>query len=173
MTLDMTVKFAEGSDTIIEGYGVPFGEDLDGQRFESDTDRCHDWFPKGGRPILHDHGFHKSIKLTPVGRELSTTPDEIGDFVRAELDKSNKYYEGIAQLVREGKLGWSSAAPGPARRRGRLIGPASSREIGLGIARPSVPSRHLLRSRRLRRPPGAEFFRAPDRSRVDFRLSFA
>ena len=111
MTLDMTVKFAEGSDTIIEGYGVPFGEDLDGQRFEPDTERCHDWFPKGGRPILHDHGFHKSIKLTPVGRELSTTTDEVGDFVRAELDKSNKYYEGIAQLVREGKLGWSSAAP--------------------------------------------------------------
>ena len=111
MTLDMTVKFAEGSDTIIEGYGVPFGLDLDGQQFTPETDRCHEWFPNGGRPALYHHGFHKSFKMTPVGRELSTTTDEVGDFVRAELDKSNKYYEGIAQLVREGKLGWSSGAP--------------------------------------------------------------
>lgn len=108
---DMTVKFAEGSDSIIEGYGVPFGEDLDGQRFEADTDRCHSWFPKGGRPILADHGFNKKIKMSPVGVELSTTPDEIGDFVRAELDKSHKYYEAVAELVRQGKYGWSSGAP--------------------------------------------------------------
>ncbi len=108
---DMTVKFAEGSDSIIEGYGVPFGLDLDGQRFEPDTDRCHNWFPKGGRPILHDHGFGKKMKMTPIGVELSTTTDEIGDFVRAELDKSNKYYEAVAQLVRDGKYGWSSGAP--------------------------------------------------------------
>ncbi len=108
---DMTVKFAEGSDTIIEGYGVPFGDDLDGQRFEADTDRCHNWFPKGGRPLLHDHGFNKKIKMTPVGVELSTTTDDIGDFVCGELDKSNKYYAAIAQLVRDGKLGWSSGAP--------------------------------------------------------------
>lgn len=111
MTLDMTVKFAEGSDTIIEGYGVPFGLDLDGQQFTPETDRCPEWFPKGGRPILYDHGFNKTIKMKPVGWELSTEAREEGDWVRGELDKASKYYERVATLVREGKVGWSSAAP--------------------------------------------------------------
>lgn len=108
---DMTVKFADGSDTIIEGYGVPFGLDLDGQQFTADTYRAHDWFPKGGRPILYHHGFNKTIKMAPVGFELSTEPREEGDWVRAELDKASKYYARVAALVREGKVGWSSAAP--------------------------------------------------------------
>lgn len=108
---DMTVKFAEGSDTIIEGYGVPFGLDLDGQEFSAETDRCHNWFPKGGRPILADHGFNSKIKMAPIGVELSTTTDDVGDFVRAELDKSHKYYEAVAKLVRDRKYGWSSGAP--------------------------------------------------------------
>ena len=111
MTLDMTVKFADGSDTIIEGYGVPFGLDLDGQQFTPETDRCHEWFPKGGRPILYDHGFNKTIKMAPVGWELSTEQREEGDWVRAELDKASKYYNRVKQLVDEGKVGWSSAAP--------------------------------------------------------------
>lgn len=111
MTLDMTVKFAEGSDTIIEGYGVPFGLDLDGQQFSAKTDRCHEWFPKGGRPILYHHGFNDAIKMTPVGWEISTEPRDEGDWVRAELDKASKYYARVSKLVSEGKVGWSSAAP--------------------------------------------------------------
>lgn len=111
MTLDMTVKFAEGSDTVIEGYGVPFGLDLDGQQFTAKTDRCHEWFPKGGRPVLYHHGFNDAIKMNPVGWELSTEPRDEGDWVRAELDKASKYYDRVAALVREGKVGWSSAAP--------------------------------------------------------------
>lgn len=108
---DMTVKFAEGSDTIIEGYGVPFGLDLDGQQFTPATDRHHDWFPKGGRPILYHHGFNDTIKMSPVGWEQSTESREEGDWVRAELDKASKYYDRVAKLVRDGKVGWSSAAP--------------------------------------------------------------
>ena len=111
MTTDMTVKFAEGSDTIIEGYGVPFGLDLDGQQFTAKTERYHEWFPNGGRPILYHHGFNDEIGFKSVGRELSTEPREQGDWVRGELDKADAYYEKIAALVRAGKVGWSSGAP--------------------------------------------------------------
>lgn len=111
MTLDMTVKFAEGSDTIIEGYGVPFGLDLDGQQFTPATERHHEWFPKGGRPILVDHGFDPTIKFTSIGQELSTEAREEGDWVRAQLDKASKYYSRVKQLIEAGKVGWSSAAP--------------------------------------------------------------
>jgi hypothetical protein len=105
------VKFAEGSDTIIEGYGVPFGLDLDGQQFTPATERHHDWFPKGGRPILVDHGFDPTIKFTSIGSELSTEEREEGDWVRGQLDKANKYYSRVKKLIEAGKVGWSSAAP--------------------------------------------------------------
>lgn len=111
MTLDMTVKFADGSDTIIEGYGVPFGLDLDGQQFTPATERHHDWFPNGGRPILVDHGFDATIKFSKVGEELSTETREEGDWVRAQLDKASKYYSRVKKLIDAGKVGWSSAAP--------------------------------------------------------------
>lgn len=109
--VDMTVKFAEGSDTIIEGLGVPFGIDLDGERFTSKSNRCADWFPNGGRPILYHHGLDSTIKMESVGRELSTEPTEEGDWVRGELNKASKFYKRVAQLVRDGKVGWSSGAP--------------------------------------------------------------
>jgi hypothetical protein len=111
MTLDMTVKFADGSDTIIEGYGVPFGLDLDGQQFTAKSDLCGDWFPKGGRPILYQHGFDKTVKMAAVGHEIESTLMDDGLWVRAELDKASKYYNRVKQLVEQGAVGWSSAAP--------------------------------------------------------------
>jgi cation transport regulator ChaB len=107
----MTVKFAEGSDTIIEGYGVPFGLDLDGQQFSAKSDLCLDWFPNGGRPILYQHGFDKAIKMAPIGREIESTLTDDGLWVRAELDKASKYYERIKPLIEAGAVGWSSGAP--------------------------------------------------------------
>ena len=111
MTLDMTVKFAEGSDDIIEGYGVPFGLDLDGQQFSAKTDLCLDWFPNGGRPILFHHGFDDTVKMTAIGREIESEMTDEGLWVRAQLDKASKYYSRVKQLVDAGKVGWSSAAP--------------------------------------------------------------
>lgn len=111
MTLDMTVKFAEGSDTIIEGLAVPFGLDLDGQQFSAKSDLCLDWFPNGGRPVLFHHGFDETIKMAPIGRELEAKTTDAGLWIRAQLDKASKYYERIKPLIDAGALGWSSAAP--------------------------------------------------------------
>jgi hypothetical protein len=111
VTLDMTVKFAEGSDTIIEGYGVPFGLDLDGQQFSAKSDLCLDWFPNGGRPILFHHGFDDAVKMAAIGREIESTMTDEGLWVRAQLDKASKYYSRVKQLVEKGALGWSSGAP--------------------------------------------------------------
>jgi hypothetical protein len=111
MSTDMTVKFAEGSDTIIEGYGVPFGLDLDGQQFTAKSDLCLDWFPKGGRPILFHHGFDDTVKMAPIGHEVESSMKDEGLWVRAQLDKASKYYSRVKQLIDKGVLGWSSAAP--------------------------------------------------------------
>jgi cation transport regulator ChaB len=108
---DMTVKFAEGSDTTIEGLGVPFGLDLDGESFGPETDLCLDWFPNGGRPILYHHGFNDTVKMAAIGHEVESKLTDAGLWVRAELDKSSKYYERVKQLVEKGAVGWSSGAP--------------------------------------------------------------
>lgn len=109
--VDMTVKFAEGSDTIIEGLGVPFGVDLDGESFGPDTDLAMDWFPHGGRPILYHHGFNDTVKMAAIGHEIEATLTDAGLWVRAELDKASKYYEAVKELVTKGAVGWSSGAP--------------------------------------------------------------
>lgn len=109
--IDMTVKFAEGSDDIIEGYGVPFGLDLDGQQFSAKSDLCLDWFPNGGRPILFHHGFDETVKMAPIGHEIESTMTDNGLWVRAQLDKASKYYNRVKQLVEKGAVGWSSGAP--------------------------------------------------------------
>jgi hypothetical protein len=107
----MTVKFAEGSDTIIEGLGVPFGLDLDGESFGPDTDLCLDWFPKGGRPILYHHGFNDTVKMVAIGHELESTMTDDGLWVRAELDKASKHYAKVKKLIDESAVGYSSGAP--------------------------------------------------------------
>jgi hypothetical protein len=111
MTLDMTVKFAEGSDEIIEGLGLPFGVDLDGEQFTAKTDRCDDWVPNGGRPILYHHGFDDTVKMVAIGHEIESTETNDGLWVRAQLDKASKYYSRVKQLVESGAVGWSSGAP--------------------------------------------------------------
>jgi hypothetical protein len=108
---DMTVKFAEGSDTIIEGYGVPFGVDLDGESFTAKTDLCSDWWPAGGRPILYDHGFDSTVKFAAIGHEIESEMTDEGLWVRAQLDKASKYYNRVKKLIEKGVLGWSSGAP--------------------------------------------------------------
>lgn len=109
--VDMTVKFTEGSDTFIEGLGVPFGIDLDGESFSAKTDLCPDWFPNGGRPILYHHGFDSSVKFEAIGHEIESTMTDDGLWVRAELDKASKYYAKVKKLVAQGAVGWSSGAP--------------------------------------------------------------
>lgn len=109
--VDMTVKFAEGSDTIIEGLGVPFGVDLDGESFGPDTDLALDWFPKGGRPILYHHGFNDTIKMVAIGHELESKLTDDGLWVRAELDKANKFYKRVKKLIDAAGVGFSSGAP--------------------------------------------------------------
>lgn len=108
---DMTVKFAEGSDTIIEGLGVPFGVDLDGETFDPDTDLALDWFPNGGRPILYHHGFNDTIKMVAIGHELESKLTDEGLWVRAELDKANKFYKRVKKLIDAAGVGFSSGAP--------------------------------------------------------------
>jgi hypothetical protein len=108
------VKFVEGSDDVVEGPGIPYGgcfngRDLDAQFFSAKTDFAFDWFKE--RPLLYHHGLNDDAGITVVGRVKSWQPkDEIGVWTQAQLDVSNKYFNGIKELVKQGKLFFSSGA---------------------------------------------------------------
>lgn len=110
----VAVKFAKGSDTLIEGLAIPFGgpiagKDLDGEDFGPDTDLCLEWFPEG-RPVLYHHGLNGAIKTEVVGRQTTVEMTDEGAWVKAELDKSSRWHSRVKQLVEKGALGFSSGA---------------------------------------------------------------
>lgn len=111
----MAVKFADGSDNVIEGLAIPYGgrfegKDLHGETFTADTDYALDWFPNEGRPALYHHGLDESLKTTIVGRQIEREPQDAGQWAKVQLDKRNRYYEDIASLVEQGALSFSSGA---------------------------------------------------------------
>lgn len=109
------VKFADGSDNIIEGLAIPYGgpwagKDLHGEAFGPETDLALEWFPDEGRPFLYHHGLDGSVKAALVGRQIEREEMDIGQWVKVQLDKRNRHYEGIRQLVDEGSLFFSSGS---------------------------------------------------------------
>ena len=109
------VKFADGTDNIIEGLAVPFGgpfggKDLDGEAFGPDTDLALEWFPDEGRPVIFHHGLDEGMKTALVGRQIAREVQDAGHWVKVQLDKRNRYFEQIAQMVREGILSFSSGS---------------------------------------------------------------
>lgn len=111
------VKFAEGTDNIIEGLAVPFGgpfggKDLDGEAFGPDTDLALEWFPDEGRPVIYHHGLDEGMKTALVGRQIAREVQDAGHWVKVQLDKRNRYFEQIAEMVRDGLLSFSSGSLG-------------------------------------------------------------
>lgn len=109
------IKFAPGSEVIVEGLGIPFGgpfngRDIDGEYFSKDTDFCLEWFEPGQRPTLYHHGKDAALKTDVTGRVMSYDPMDVGIWTRAQLDSRNKYLGAIQQLVQDGALGFSSGA---------------------------------------------------------------
>lgn len=113
---NLAVKFADGSDNIIEGLAIPFGgpfgkgKDFDGEDFGPDTDIAADWFPSEGRPVLYHHGLDDALKTALVGRQIERQQTDAGHWVKVQLDKRNRYFERISQMVADEALSFSSGA---------------------------------------------------------------
>jgi hypothetical protein len=109
-----TVKFAEGSDTIIEGLAIPYGgplngKDLHGEDFGPDTDIVPDLYPDG-RPLIYNHGTNKDMDLIVQGRQTTHETRDEGIWAQAELDKRARYHATVAKMIRNGQLSFSSGA---------------------------------------------------------------
>lgn len=110
---DLAVKFAKGSDSIIEGlaipYGGPFGgKDLDGEFFSKNTDFCLDWFEV--RPTIYDHGLDDGMKAAVVGKVAGYEPTDAGVWAQVQLGRNHQYLTAIQELVQKGALAFSSGA---------------------------------------------------------------
>ncbi len=103
---------------IVGGYGVIFGGvDLDGEHFEADTDYMLDLVPTKG--VMYSHGHNDEVGSNFIG-EVSNDDieqDDVGLFIRAELDKSLEYMDHVLELIEEGVLGLSSGTVGHLARR--------------------------------------------------------
>ena len=113
------IRFAKGSDTTVEGWGMPFfgpfagddgiGRDFDGEFFSPQTDFLFDWF-KGSRPFLYQHTWDARVGTDPMGDVVNFEKRKEGIWVQAQLDLRSKWYEAIRQLIGEEALSFSSGA---------------------------------------------------------------
>lgn len=100
-------KALEG--TKVGGYLVKFSTasdpDLTGDYFSEATD--FDLKRSTSTTVYYDHGLDGTLKTRSLG--IGTmTKDSVGIWVEAQLDLRDEYDKAIMDLVRQGKLGWSS-----------------------------------------------------------------
>ena len=97
----------------VGGYLVRYSSaadpDLTGDYFTQDTD-----FGEPGRlPVLYHHGFDATVGKRRLGM-ADVKADDVGLWAEAQLALRDKYERRIFDLVKAGKLGWSSGAAGHA-----------------------------------------------------------
>ena len=117
---DNAVKIISQDDdiAIVGGYGVVFGGvDLEGEHFEADTDYMLDLVPT--KLVMYDHGNNEKVSGDFIGEVSNENieQDDVGLFIRAELDKSLEYMADVLSLIEEGALGLSSGTIGHLARR--------------------------------------------------------
>lgn len=129
---ELKILEQDNTHAIIGGYGVVFGgTDLDGETFTAETDFMLDLAPVKAVYIDHSEPTYvmtdgKRIKLTgidePVGRVIEVTPDDVGLYMRLQVEKANRYWSVVESMLATGKAGLSSGTIGHlARRDGKTI----------------------------------------------------
>ena len=112
---ERAVKFIDEDNGIIGGLAIPFGgpmgvKDLDGEFFTAETDfRMADYT---SRPVRYQHARDATIGWTTIGSELKAEKTDVGIWLEAQLDISNRYVSALLEqgLIKDGRMGWSSGA---------------------------------------------------------------
>jgi HK97 family phage major capsid protein len=91
-------------------YGTPDDVDLTGDYFDASSDFDVDEWPHKSR-IYYQHGLDSRLKHRKLGNG-EMRQDEIGVWVEAQLTLRDEYEKAIFELVKQGKMGWSSGTAG-------------------------------------------------------------
>ena len=107
-----TVKATKTADgLLVGGYLVRFTSDqepdLENDFFTAETDYDIDEYPTTKSVYFH-HGMNEHVGLKKLGR-AKLTKDEVGIFAETLLKERDEYEAFIADLIEQGKIGWSSA----------------------------------------------------------------
>ncbi|NJL06681.1 MAG: phage major capsid protein, partial [Chloroflexaceae bacterium] len=91
----------------VAGYLVRFGDpdqpDLVGDYFTSETD----FGRLSSTDVYYHHGLDRAIKARTIGRG-TLRQDEVGVWIEAQLSLADQYEQAIYDMVKAGKLRWSS-----------------------------------------------------------------
>ena len=109
----LAVKFVDEEQGIVEGFGAPYGgpcngKDLQGEFFSPKTDFCLKWFDT--RPILYHHGLDADMKTDVAGVQTSVEDRPDGQWIKAQLDRSQRYWSDLKALIKAGKIFFSSGS---------------------------------------------------------------
>jgi len=100
------VKAITDDHFTIAGYGVVYGgRDLEGDTFAVDTDYMLDTVPEP--VVLFDHA--QEIKSV-LGRVTKISQKEAGLWMEAQIRRATDYAEQVLELVKNGKLGYSTGS---------------------------------------------------------------
>ena len=107
----LAVKFVALDE--IRGYSHLWGSealtDVEIEYFTPETNFWDDRFDTKSRPLTWDHAQDADFKGNPViGNIVDFGDDDIGRWYVARLDRSHKYKDAIAELIKAGILGTSS-----------------------------------------------------------------
>lgn len=114
---DETLTFYGGEikalgDGRIGGYLVRFGDadktDLEGEFFTRDTDFDLEIGEVNRTSVYYHHGLDPVIKQRKIGTGEVRYADDVGLWVEAQLEIRDQYESAIYDMVKTGKLGWSS-----------------------------------------------------------------
>ena len=103
------VKMVDDAAGLIQGYAVRFGSeaepDLSEHRdyFAPDTDYWLNHWDR--RPMLYHHAQDPATKAAPViGAWVEAGMDEVGVWLKGQLDAAHRYHAAIKELIRRGLL---------------------------------------------------------------------
>jgi HK97 family phage prohead protease len=106
----VALKSLTDTTATIEGYAVVWGgSDLEGEHFSKQTNFWPEAMP-AAPVVLYEHGLDPTIGRTVLGHVVVKTVDDVGLWVQAQIDRSRAYAAHILELVKTGRLGWSTGA---------------------------------------------------------------
>ena len=108
--MDCQVKMVSEDEEsfTVGGYGVVFGgRDLYGETFSKNTDFMTEDVA-AHPPTFYDHALG-SVKAK-IGNVVKQHADDIGIWMEAQIEKSKEYAHEILELVKQGRLGYSTGS---------------------------------------------------------------
>lgn len=146
---DMVIAFGDSvkaaPDGVVEGWLVRFTDentpDLTGEYFDDLTDLDIEPGVETPTAVYYQHGLDQTIGSRRLAKGIMTLIDNVGVWIKAQLQLRDEYDKAIYELARQGKLGWSSAtAPGLVKKERKSAGAVHLTVWPLGIDASLTPT---------------------------------